>query len=893
MRIFLRLQHRSIALVSNDYCITLRYVVQAKQCLIQYAPFAQTDLTGYQEITDRKYLGLVGIQSLKKDGLVFICVITKSSQVGSVRPNEDIFKVKDVEFYCLNSSEYDLMTKQRYNNENTWRTYDDEHPCAKLGKLLTTGFYYSRDFDLTNLLQQRGLNVHDYQQMFDSYHRKFLWNYLMIKEILKFRNRIVSNERSSFDRSEFVTFLIRGFVKSVSVKEDSLLTIISKTSFARLDDSFGASGVDENGYVANFVETEILYYSPSIYFSYAQTRGNVPLFYDIENVFLSNRKIVFTNSKELNEIAFDKHFDLLNLKSGNVVVLNCLKSKTIEEELNVRFKYFLKKKNIPSIDIDFSRDTLVKSPHKLSYLLKNSIIENGAFCYDVKKKVYIGKQLGIFRINSLSMNKSGLIEKIISKEVVELSLCELNRSITSDAFLAFKVKHDLLWDQNNEVIESIYEKSIKKTGKKIFSSMGDKVLLYDPFHDFTSNELKRRYKEYSSLSNISILAGTFNVNAETYEQDITNWVNPDNVGHDIIVIGLEEVVELTTTQMMVTDDDSKKKFWESKIKKTLNQNGLNYSLTWSNQLGGIVLLFYVRDDQIMYIKDVNGMVKKTGFGGISANKGGVALSFTYSSTRFCFIVSHFAAGLENVEQRQNDYKTISKTVRFRGDKRIKDHDAIIWMGDFNYRILLSNEEVRESIITKNYNYLFEFDQLNNQMIAGESFPYFNEMEIKFAPTYKFDKGTSNYDTSEKLRIPAWTDRILRRGSNLVQISYNSVPEIKFSDHRPIYATFKAEVLIINEELKHKLTKELYESRKQELDKKGINAIELQMLKNISSANNNNGGSLLPPPSTDKSKWWIEGGHQVKVNLDISQTVSMVNPLRPANPFVETSEPDFI
>lgn len=41
------------------------------------------------------------------------------------------------------------------------------------------------------------------------------------------------------------------------------------------------------------------------------------------------------------------------------------------------------------------------------------------------------------------------------------------------------------------------------------------------------------------------------------------------------------------------------------------------------------------------------------------------------------------------------------------------------------------------------------------------------MKIKFPPTYKFDMESQAeiaYDTSEKRRIPAWTDRILFRGS---------------------------------------------------------------------------------------------------------------------------------
>lgn len=42
---------------------------------------------------------------------------------------------------------------------------------------------------------------------------------------------------------------------------------------------------------------------------------------------------------------------------------------------------------------------------------------------------------------------------------------------------------------------------------------------------------------------------------------------------------------------------------------------------------------------------------------------------------------------------------------------------------------------------------------------------FEEGEINFLPTYKFDNGTLIYDTSKKKRVPSWCDRILIKGSD--------------------------------------------------------------------------------------------------------------------------------
>ena len=59
------------------------------------------------------------------------------------------------------------------------------------------------------------------------------------------------------------------------------------------------------------------------------------------------------------------------------------------------------------------------------------------------------------------------------------------------------------------------------------------------------------------------------------------------------------------------------------------------------------------------------------------------------------------------------------------------------------------------------------DQLRAEMAAGRTFTSLQEAPITFRPTYKFNKVEPfDYDSSEKRRVPAWTDRILFRGTQL-------------------------------------------------------------------------------------------------------------------------------
>jgi synaptojanin len=96
---------------------------------------------------------------------------------------------------------------------------------------------------------------------------------------------------------------------------------------------------------------------------------------------------------------------------------------------------------------------------------------------------------------------------------------------------------------------------------------------------------------------------------------------------------------------------------------------------------------------------------------MAGNKGGCAIRFEYSNTRLCFVTAHLAAGFANYDERNRDYSTISHGLRFQKNRTIEDHDTIIWLGDFNYRIGLGDQRVREFVRQKQYDILYENDQV--------------------------------------------------------------------------------------------------------------------------------------------------------------------------------------
>eukprot|EP01063_Lacrimia_lanifica_P027348 TRINITY_DN3828_c0_g1_i1.p1 TRINITY_DN3828_c0_g1~~TRINITY_DN3828_c0_g1_i1.p1 ORF type:complete len:913 (+),score=308.21 TRINITY_DN3828_c0_g1_i1:145-2883(+) len=119
---------------------------------------------------------------------------------------------------------------------------------------------------------------------------------------------------------------------------------------------------------------------------------------------------------------------------------------------------------------------------------------------------------------------------------------------------------------------------------------------------------------------------------------------------------------------------------------------------------------------------------------------------------------------------------------------LHDFDYVFWFGDLNYRLWnVENDVVRRMVAEKKLDELSKFDQLKQAIETDTAFSGFEEAKITFPPTYKYDCGTDNYDTSAKQRVPSWTDRVLflsratalfppaRHGNDAMTSPSNAVP----------------------------------------------------------------------------------------------------------------------
>jgi len=81
---------------------------------------------------------------------------------------------------------------------------------------------------------------------------------------------------------------------------------------------------------------------------------------------------------------------------------------------------------------------------------------------------------------------------------------------------------------------------------------------------------------------------------------------------------------------------------------------------------------------------------------------------------------------------------------------------------------------------------------------------FSEGSLAFDPTYKYNFNSTEYDTSDKLRIPAWCDRVIYEENEDLGCIFYGRAELRLSDHRPVFSLFEAKIRKINEKARQEI-----------------------------------------------------------------------------------------
>ncbi|KAG0354337.1 inositol polyphosphate 5-phosphatase [Podila minutissima] len=827
------------------------------KCAVQLEPASQFQTAHYRKLHVR------GVY-----GYTFIAFVTGCVKVGDIRMGESVYKIVAVRFFSLtgNTPDEDMIPVPYVESINT---FDNDkgptmmpHPCKDLEKVLCNGaFFFSPQFDLTRSIQTRSLSAGEKGRdtVLDR-DESFLWNHFMLKEMLLFRSHMEEQDRDQMDAGGLLVHVIQGYVGCQSFRTANAqgqISVISRLSSRRAGTRYNTRGIDDNGNVANFVETETILSNPEWCFAYTQIRGSVPVFWEQQGLQLASHKIQLSRGAEATKPAVRRHFEELINKYEDVHIIDLLGTKDQGEmTLSQEYKNQVQSIGPPLLDhlhmTRFDYHSQVKGGNydqvqSLLQHVKRDSEKYGYFYHDLISNTIIQTQRGVFRTNCLDcLDRTNVIQSNLSKEAIEYLLLNLQ----DQRFANLMLMHSELWADNGDMLSKVYtgtgalKSEVTRSGKMSFASMlGDAtksinrfyinnfqdkdrqetidfllgkmanqtpVAIYDPVHDSIESEMSARLSEYSQKVQIDVFVGTYNLNGKAPSgESLASWLcfDKDIPEPDLYVIGFQEIVKLTPKQIMATDEN-KRIVWEQEVERTINRGGSRYIQLRSGQLVGAALMIYAKEQNAPHIRNLEISIKKTGMGGMAGNKGAVAVRMDYYETSLCLITSHLASGQENLTERNNDFHTIDGGISFARGRSISTHDIILWCGDFNYRVDMENDQIRALVSQQNYFEIYRCDQLRRSIDYGEAFQGYKEGIIAFAPSYRYDIGTDNYDTSEKYRAPAWTDRILYKGDGIYQTSYDRA-ELRTSDHRPVMSMFVLELTMLDSEAKEKMEQTLY------------------------------------------------------------------------------------
>ncbi|XP_042273547.1 phosphatidylinositol 3,4,5-trisphosphate 5-phosphatase 1 [Thunnus maccoyii] len=323
-------------------------------------------------------------------------------------------------------------------------------------------------------------------------------------------------------------------------------------------------------------------------------------------------------------------------------------------------------------------------------------------------------------------------------------------------------------------------------------------------------QMKNKHSEKPEPDMITVFIGTWNMGNASPPHNISSWFQckgqgktrddtADHIPHDFYVIGTQE-------------DPLGERDWAYTVKGVLRDiTNISFKQVAIHTLWNIRIIVLAKPEHENRISHVFSDSVKTGIANTLGNKGAVGVSFMFNGTSFGFVNSHLTSGSEKKLRRNQNYINILRFLNL-GDKKLNPFDIthrfthLFWLGDLNYRVELPSTEA-ENIVAKikqqQYQELLSKDQLNMERNDGKVFLHFDEEEITFAPTYRFERDTREKyaytkakATGTKYNLPSWCDRVLRKSYPLVHVvcqAYGCTNDIMTSDHSPLFASFEVGV----------------------------------------------------------------------------------------------------
>ena len=376
------------------------------------------------------------LKSFKAKAILGIINIINRDYILFVKSSENVGKINDEVIYLISEVDFVEIPKEGIEIKEE---KDIKKIKEGISDLLTLGFYYSFGFDLTNSLQNKSKIIYDLKSKNKNFNlnddntenklkkiyittkKKYFFNYNLYKKFIN------TETKEPIDYC-FITPIICGYVGMFNYMINGLFfqfILITRRSQNFAGTRYNTRGINDDGNVANFCESEQILFAGDMMCSFSQLRGSAPVFFDQIGM---RAKTDITRNKELSIQAFNKHLQEIGEDYHLIYFINLLnQNKSTEapiiEEFETQIKFRKNNENIRYKFFDMQNECKKDDYSNIDNLINN--ISNfqelfNFFAEDIySKKVYC-VQNGTTRTNCLDcLDRTNVIETRISWLILE------------------------------------------------------------------------------------------------------------------------------------------------------------------------------------------------------------------------------------------------------------------------------------------------------------------------------------------------------------------------------------------------------------------------------------------------------------------------------------------
>ncbi|OTF73012.1 phosphatidylinositide phosphatase SAC1-like protein [Euroglyphus maynei] len=408
-----------------------------------------------------------------------LILITEASRVGEIySPDAIVYRMENVRIIAYDNKNSAKPTRVLSDKQ---KEYNDRYLLMLQSILRMPSYYFSYAYDLSSSLQrtnrqsEKGIG----QPLIESANMEFVWNRALLRPLM-------TQQKFHY----FCLPIICGFVaihQELIKQRLFRWVLLSRRSTNRCGTRWFARGINTDGHVANFIETEqLLLTDRDDRFSFVQIRGSIPLYWSQLPNLRYKPSFVIPNAPHIK--SYGQHVRHLAREYGRLCFVNLISNKGSEGRLAKTFTdlvndgNFNRGNDIPFVNFesfDFHNECRRHGWQALTRLMdqiRSFIDEYGYYWWCSSTNSVQRVQQGIVRTNCIdSLDRTNVVQSMIAKSVLRKQMIDAGILSEFEMIESYPVLNSLfsnMWADHADVCSTQYagtgalKSDFTRTGKR-------------------------------------------------------------------------------------------------------------------------------------------------------------------------------------------------------------------------------------------------------------------------------------------------------------------------------------------------------------------------------------------------------------------------------------------